>query len=248
MQDDALVVGTYNLQIGGPYPTEVDCCTSCPCESSASSSSSSSTPGVAKVHYTTYNIPDNIAIYAQSAPGQCDDPPSGFLWTSNCVSTAAGNGPGNAGGDFPQGKVDSFSYAPGDLPLVASVIPDCGASDPGTLWCVRVYDDTGTIILDYCGDETGLCTASSSSSSSYYQGFGGGQLFVDALATEEELTLTYDELVDKKVKEFYESNPIIFEGKTNEEKEEIILDLVEEGELFTDVAIKIAEKEGLDVE
>ena len=68
------------------------------------------------------------------------------------------------------------------------------------------------------------------------------------LATEDELKLTYEEFVNKKVNEFYNNNPNIFDGKTNEEKEEIILELVGDGELFADVAIRIAEREGLEVD
>ena len=75
-----------------------------------------------------------------------------------------------------------------------------------------------------------------------------GTLFFDMLATEEELKLTYEEFVNKRVEEFYVDNNSIFDGKTNEEKEEILLNLVGEGDLFADVAIRIAGREGLDVE
>ena len=77
---------------------------------------------------------------------------------------------------------------------------------------------------------------------------GAPELFFDALATEEELNLTYKEFVEKRVNDFYENNPTIFKDKTDKEKEDIILELVGEGELFADVAIEIATKEGLDVE
>ena len=76
---------------------------------------------------------------------------------------------------------------------------------------------------------------------------GGRDLFFDILADGEELNLTYEEFIDKKVNEFYESSPNIFNNKTDEEKEEIILNLVGEGELFVDVAIEIAKKEGIDI-
>jgi hypothetical protein len=68
------------------------------------------------------------------------------------------------------------------------------------------------------------------------------------LATEEELKLTYEEFVEKRVNSFYEDNSTIFDNKTNEEKEDIILTLVGEGNLLADVAIRIANREGLDVE
>jgi hypothetical protein len=62
------------------------------------------------------------------------------------------------------------------------------------------------------------------------------------------MSLIYEEFIEKRVNEFYENNPTIFNNKTNEEKENIILNLVGEGELFADVAIGIADREGLDVE
>ena len=73
-------------------------------------------------------------------------------------------------------------------------------------------------------------------------------LIFDMLATEEELKLTYEEFVTKRANDFYTETPNIFDGKTSEEKEDIILNLVGEGELFADVAIKIARREGLDVD
>ena len=77
---------------------------------------------------------------------------------------------------------------------------------------------------------------------------GAPELFFDALATEEELNLTYNEFVEKRVNDFYRDNPTIFKDKTDKEKEDIILDLVAEGELFADIAIEIAIREGLDIE
>jgi hypothetical protein len=68
------------------------------------------------------------------------------------------------------------------------------------------------------------------------------------LATEEELELTYKEFVEKRVNDFYEDDPTIFDGKTDEEKEDIILGLVGDGVMFVDVAIAIAARESLDVE
>jgi hypothetical protein len=91
-------------------------------------------------------------------------------------------------------------------------------------------------------------SSSSSSSSETPAGPYGGALFFDMLATEEELKLTYEEFVEKRVNKFYEDNPSIFDDKTNEEKEDIILNMIGEGEMFTDVAIAIVAREGLEVE
>jgi len=74
-----------------------------------------------------------------------------------------------------------------------------------------------------------------------------GPLFFDVLSNENEMDLTYEEFIGKRVNEFYENNPNIFNDKTNEEKEEIILNLVGDGELSADVAVEIANREGLDV-
>jgi hypothetical protein len=96
--------------------------------------------------------------------------------------------------------------------------------------------------------ETPTSSSSSSSSSSSEFNPYAGRLFIDMLATEEEYKLTSEEFIEKKVDEFYESNPNIFDDKTDEEKENIILNLVGEGELFADVAIEIANREGLNID
>ena len=97
-----------------------------------------------------------------------------------------------------------------------------------------------------------LSSSSSNSSSSSGTGSGTGaeasfRLF-DIDMTEEERQLTYEELIEKRVNDFYEENPDIFDDKTDEEKEEIIINIVTEGKLLTAVAIEIAIKEGLDVD
>jgi hypothetical protein len=70
----------------------------------------------------------------------------------------------------------------------------------------------------------------------------------EALATDEEKDLTYAEFIDKRTNDFYADNPNIFDNKTDEEKEEIILELVASGDLFVDLAIEIVQREGLDLD
>jgi hypothetical protein len=97
------------------------------------------------------------------------------------------------------------------------------------------------------GDSTSPDSTSPDSTKGGTKGRGISELF-DIALTEEERQLTYKEFINKRVSDFYEYNPNIFDNKTNEEKEEIILKIVSEGSLLSDVAIRIAIREGLDVE
>ena len=112
----------------------------------------------------------------------------------------------------------------------------------GGEWEVCIVGETTTTTT------TTTTTSSSTTPTTTDYPPGAPELFFDALATEEELNLTYKEFVEKRVNDFYENNPTIFKDKTDKEKEDIILMLVGEGELFADIAIEIAIKEGLDIE
>ena len=53
---------------------------------------------------------------------------------------------------------------------------------------------------------------------------------------------------DRAFIEFYEQNIDMFEGKTDKEKEDAILDLVAKGVINVHIAIQLAMKEGLDLD
>jgi hypothetical protein len=101
-----------------------------------------------------------------------------------------------------------------------------------------------------CAAENCDCGFSSSSSTTGSGGTAAGAFDVmsfNVLAKEDELELTYDEFVEKRTNEFYVDNPNIFDGKTDAEKEEIILELVGNGDLFVDLAIEIVSREELNL-
>ena len=84
-------------------------------------------------------------------------------------------------------------------------------------------------------------SSSDSSSACSYQ--LDGRVFPESSENFED----YDQFVNIKVEQFYEDNPNIFENKTDEEKEEIIIELVGDGKLIIDIAIEIAKIEKLDI-
>jgi hypothetical protein len=184
--------------------------------------------------------------------------------------------PGVPGGVFAGsgGYVDGFIYSTSDEPLIMVALPNCSIPETsGTAWCGAVFDKDGNEIINKCmSSHDGadpICFSSSSQSSSSQSSSSQSsssqssssmsssssatgtfsapaEVFLHSLMTEDELDLTYEEFIDKRANEFFESYPNIFENKTTKEKEEIIIKLVEEGELFVDVALEIASREGID--
>ncbi len=115
------------------------------------------------------------------------------------------------------------------------------------LWIGEVPTGSSASSASSSSSSSSSSLISSSSSSDGIAGTGASILF-DISMTDEERKLTYKEFIAKRVNDFYEDNPNIFDNKTNEEKENIILNIVSEGELLADVVIGIVIREGLDVE
>lgn len=197
------------------------------------------------IEYQTFIARDEIIVIANFTEEDCPlpDDPEDVIWSSGCVATAYGEGPGWPVLRGSGWRGQCFLVYRTDLPLGISVIPKCDDDPRRSGWCVEIWGPDGIHFGETCGDNDGLCLPliSSSSSSSSSSGSsssdshqpGGAFLLSDH---EEDSALRYDSMKHK------------FVGLTKEEIEDKLVQLVIDGKVTVSLALYIAIQENIDIE
>ncbi len=196
--------------------------------------------GVFYFEYQTFDCPDNIFVVSNfDSDTDCQEfePPSEkVLYNTGCTGTSSDNeGKGFIVNnpiceDMELSVTKGFCLRVYRYQLPIGIINQCNCDDGrscSTAWNICMIDPDG-VEINWSGGNECLCTDSPIK----------GEFML--WRTDEELTTAVDQ--------FYLDNIDIFKDKTKEEIEEIILELVSNGDILADVAIEIATREGLDLE